>query len=163
MSVELVTPSQRYRASFLEAQRELGNDAKIVDDAAFAAMLDDLARARVREATATRVPATTLWLVDGEVFLGRISIRHTLSDALRVIGGHIGYDVRPSRRGQGLGTRMLALVLPRAKALGVDPAMLTCDASNDASWRMIERAGGTRVETFMHDGIDRYRYSLPTS
>jgi predicted acetyltransferase len=168
--VDLVLPSDRYRTSYLAAQQELGAEAKVTSDAAFTAMLDDLVAARTREATATRVPSTTLWLVEhgeggerGDEFLGRLSIRHALNDALRVIGGHIGYEVRPSRRGQGLGTLMLALALPRAKALGVDPAMLTCDADNDASWRMIERAGGTRVDEYMHQNILRYRYSLPTS
>ena len=163
MSAELVTPSERYRESFLAAQQELGADAKISDGAAFAAMLADFAAARVRAATPQRVPSTTLWLVDGDEFLGRISIRHVLSDALRVIGGHIGYDIRPSRRGQGLATRMLALALPRAKALGIDPAMLTCDVANVASSRVIERAGGVRVEAFVHAGVPCYRYLLPTA
>jgi predicted acetyltransferase len=167
MSIELVTPSERFRASFLAAQQELvaggAAPAKVVVEATFAAMLADIAAARTREATATRVPSTTLWLADGDDFVGRISIRHTLSDSLRVIGGHIGYDVRPSRRGQGYGNRMLALVKPHAKALGIDPAMLTCDAANQASWRMIERAGGTRTEAFVHEGIARFRYLLRTT
>ena len=63
---ELVTPHKRYRASFLAAQAELGEHAKIRDDAAFAALLVDIAAARVRVPTATRVPSTTLWLVDAE-------------------------------------------------------------------------------------------------
>ena len=107
--VALVVPDVRFRASFLAAQQELAADAKIVDDAAFAAMLVDIAAARTRDVTPTRVPSTTLWLVEGDAFIGRISIRHVLSDSLRLLGGHIGYDVRPSRRGQGYGRRMLAL------------------------------------------------------
>lgn len=162
--VELVTPSEAYRGSFLAAQRELGAEAKVVDDAAFAAMLVDIAAARTRAVTPTRVPSTTLWLVEpaADAFIGRISIRHVLSASLRVLGGHIGYDVRPSRRGQGHAVTMLRLALPHARALGVDPAMLTCDAANVPSWRTIERCGGTRTEEFVHDGIARYRYSLPT-
>jgi predicted acetyltransferase len=167
MSVELVTPSERYRASFLAGQQELiasGADApKVVVEATFAGMLVDIAAAKTREVTATRVPSTTLWLVDGDEFIGRISIRHVLSEALRRLGGHIGYDVRPSRRGQGYGIRMLRLAKPHAKALGIDPAMLTCDAANEASWRMIERAGGMRCEELVHDGIRRFRYLLPTT
>lgn len=56
--VALVTPSETYRGSFLAAQRELGADAKVIDDAAFAALLVDIAATRTREA-----------------FIGRISIR----------------------------------------------------------------------------------------
>jgi len=34
--------------------------------------------------------------VTEEQFVGRISIHHELNDALRVEGGHIGYDTVPS-------------------------------------------------------------------
>lgn len=52
------------------------------------------------------VPCTTLWWVDGSEYVGRLAIRHRLTPALRQIGGHIGYDVRPSaRRRGGAGTR----------------------------------------------------------
>jgi GNAT superfamily N-acetyltransferase len=58
------------------------------------------------------VPATTLWWADGEQFLGRLTIRHRLTPALETIGGHIGYDVRPSARRRGHATAMLAAALP---------------------------------------------------
>jgi len=165
---ELVVPSERYRASYLAAEQELvaiGAAAadEVVTDATFAAKLLRYANYHAGNVPAGRVPETTLWMVDGDEFLGRISIRHVLSDFLRVIGGHIGYDVRPSRRRQGLGHRMLALALPRAKALGIDPALLTCDAANLASRAVIERAGGTLVEEFTYEGIASLRFSLPTS
>ena len=38
------------------------------------------------------VPATEMWWVDGETFLGRITIRHRLTPHLLEVGGHIGYD-----------------------------------------------------------------------
>ena len=47
------------------------------------------------------VPATELWWVDGDEFLGRISIRHRLTPTLLEVGGHIGYDVRPTARRRG--------------------------------------------------------------
>ena len=42
------------------------------------------------------VPSTTLWWVEDVDYLGRIAIRHRLTPDLREVGGHIGYDVRPS-------------------------------------------------------------------
>src|SRR5258705_3907382 len=47
------------------------------------------------------VPSTTLWWVDGDEYLGRLAIRHRLTPRLTDLGGHIGYDVKPSapRRG----------------------------------------------------------------
>lgn len=164
----LVLPSAQLEASFVESERELlalGVPAErlALDAAAFRRRLASLRALREDPPPAGKVASTTFWLADGDAYLGRISIRHALNDALRVIGGHIGYDVRPSRRGQGLGGQMLALALPHAAALGIDPAMLTCDADNAASWRMIERCGGIREAEFIHEGIPRYRYSLPTT
>jgi len=163
----LALPSDQFEASFLESERELialgvPLERLALDAAAFRTRLLRLADSREGRVAPGKVGDTTLWLVDGDAYLGRISIRHALNDALRVLGGHIGYDVRPSRRGQGLGGQMLALALPQAAALGIDPAMLTCDAANTASWRMIERCGGTRECEFMHEGVPRYRYWLPT-
>jgi RNA polymerase sigma-70 factor (ECF subfamily) len=55
------------------------------------------------------VPETTWWWVDGDEYLGRISLRHRLTPRRRVAGGHIGYDVRPTaRRGLGSGGRLTA-------------------------------------------------------
>ena len=43
---------------------------------------------------------TTKWWVEGETYLGRASVRHELTDALRTVGGHIGYWIRPCVRGR---------------------------------------------------------------
>jgi predicted acetyltransferase len=88
------------------------------------------------------VPDTELWWVAEEEFLGRIGIRHRLTPMLREVGGHIGYDVRPSARRQGHATAMLREALPVARALGIDPALITCDVDNIGSRTVIERNGG---------------------
>jgi predicted acetyltransferase len=88
------------------------------------------------------VPWTARWWVDGDGYLGRIQIRHRLTERLLEWGGHIGYDMRPSARRQGHATAMLAAALPVAAGLGIDRALLTCDADNVASRRVIEANGG---------------------
>ena len=88
------------------------------------------------------VPDTTWWWLDGPEFLGRIALRHRLNEYLRTLGGHIGYDVRPSARRRGHATAMLAAALPRAHAMGIDPVLVTCDVDNVASRRVIEANGG---------------------
>lgn len=88
------------------------------------------------------VPQSTYWWAAGDEYLGRLSIRHRLTPHLRVEGGHIGYEVRPSARGQGHATAMLAAALPLAAALGIEHALLDPDASNLASRRVIEKNGG---------------------
>ena len=90
-----------------------------------------------------RVPQITLWWVSGDEYLGRIPIRHRLTAHLREIGGHIGYDIRPSARQHGHATAMLAAALPVARSLGIDPALLICDDDNIASRKVIEANGGT--------------------
>lgn len=105
------------------------------------------------------VPSTTLWWVDGDDFIGRIVVRHRLTQWLLDIGGHIGYDVRPSARGKGHATRMLNAALPTAHRLGVDPALLTCDEDNVASRKVIEANGGVFED---QRGI-KLRYWVPTS
>ncbi len=157
--LELALPGERFESSFREALGEQGNP--LADS--FSTVLQKFADRRAGIVAPGIVAETTLWLVEGDIYLGRISIRHTLNDRLRVLGGHIGYDIRPSRRGQGLGTKMLALALPHAHALGIDPAMLTCDAANVASWRMIERNGGVREAAYEHEGVTRLRYWIPTT
>lgn len=168
MSVELVFPSDRHAEGFLAAEQERVALGELSADSAItaAALPARLARWEANRhgvPDGLRVSATTLWLVDGPEYIGRISIRHELSDSLRIMGGHIGYDVRPSKRGIGLGTVMLRLSLRYAKDLGIDPAMLTCDATNVASRRMIERCGGAITEEYIHEGVARLRFSLPTS
>jgi len=88
------------------------------------------------------VPCTTWWWVDGPDYLGRIALRHQLTDWLRETGGHIGYDVRPAARRQGHATAMLRAVLPLAHGMGIDPALVTCDVDNLASRRVIQANGG---------------------
>ncbi|MFJ4223882.1 GNAT family N-acetyltransferase [Microbacterium sp. NPDC089695] len=82
------------------------------------------------------------WVVDGDEVVGFLSFRHELNDFLREVGGHIGYSVRPSRRRQGIASTALALGLDRAREIGLDRVLITCDDDNVGSYRTIEGAGG---------------------
>jgi predicted acetyltransferase len=84
------------------------------------------------------------WLVNSEdAIIGVVRIRHRLStDFLANEVGHIGYDVSPSQRGQGLGVVALKAGLDHARELGLTEAVLYADTDNPASWRTIERCGG---------------------
>jgi predicted acetyltransferase len=176
---ELIRPDSRFHRSFIvamaEFQAEGGGGAdddsvtgsaireyasRWADPAEFARYLrqmDDQARESRRPDR--RVPQTTLWWVSADEYLGRISIRHRLTARLREIGGHIGYDIRPSARRRGHATAMLAAALPVARSLGIDPALLTCDEDNVASRKVIEANAG------LPDGKSggKVRYWVPTS
>ena len=132
------------------------------DPAEFARFVADL-RARALEETPRPpmyVPTTDLWWVDGDEYLGRLSVRHRLAPGRSgQRNGHIGYDVRPSARRRGHATAMLAAALPVAATLNLPEVLVTCDNDNQASRRTIERNGGV-----LHDRLDeKLRYWLATS
>lgn len=88
------------------------------------------------------IPTSELWLIDEGAYVGWLSLRHTLGESLLQIGGHVGYAIRPARRGQGYGRRILQLGRERAKALGLQRILLTCDENNLASRKVIEANTG---------------------
>lgn len=104
------------------------------------------------------VPASTFWLLrDDNTLLGRTSIRKELSEHLRTIGGHIGYTIRPSQRQKGYGTAVLALSLIEAKKLGLKKVLVTCDESNKASAKIIEKSGGVLKDKYFGDELDELK------
>jgi predicted acetyltransferase len=105
-----------------------------------------------------RVPSITWWYVDGEQYLGRIALRVRLTEHLLEVGGHIGYDVRPTARRRGVATAMLAGALAHAATLGIEHALLTCDEDNIGSIKTIENAGGKLED--VRQG--KRRYWVPT-
>lgn len=113
----------------------------------FAAYVETLRRQRCGgDLPEGHVPATFLLAeVDAEV-VGRVSVRHQLTEWLAREGGHVGYGVRPQHRRRGFATEILRQSLVIARAVGVDRVLVTCDDSNVASASVIEAAGGVRDE-----------------
>ncbi len=105
-----------------------------------------------------RVHSDYFWIVDGEEFVGYLALRHGLTEWLLNEGGHIGFSVRPSRRRQGHAARALALSFTRARELGLDRVLLTCDEDNDGSRRTIESNGGVYEDS--RNGKRRYWIDL---
>ena len=96
------------------------------------------------------IPSSEFWLVRGKYgLLGTSSLRHTLTEHLRNIGGHIGYNIRPSERRKGYGTLILALTLEKARELGLKRVLVTCDEDNIASAKIIEKNGGRLENTYI--------------
>jgi predicted acetyltransferase len=87
---------------------------------------------------------------DGE-FCGSIGLRwQPGTSALPPhVLGHVGYAVVPWKRGLGYATLALKLLLPDARAEGLEHVELTTDADNVASQRVITANGGVLVEDFL--------------
>ncbi len=88
------------------------------------------------------VNATTFYLTLEDEIIGAINVRHELNESLLNFGGHIGYGVRPSKRGNGYAKLMLQMVVPFLKELGLNKVLLTCATKNIASAKTIESCGG---------------------
>jgi predicted acetyltransferase len=94
-----------------------------------------------------KVPCETLWLCAQDIFIGEVSFRHELNDFLRVMGGHVGYGIRPTLMNQGYGTLALRLTRERAARRGMDRLLVTCDPDNQASEKVIIKNGGVYETT----------------
>lgn len=147
----LVPPSADYEANFLRLMKEFIAEGSRRYEFMYPSARDDFAkfvRRLERAAVGSKlqpgfVAETTYWLRQGaDRIVGTCRLRHRLSRALKHEGGHIGYDIRPSERGRGYGTLQLALVLEKAGEMGLSRVLVTCDADNTGSSRVIERNGG---------------------
>jgi len=180
----LVRPDVRLHASWAETIAEFGSETlhgsgawhgdggplNLTETgcAAFVAMLLPYADTTT-DLPEDRVHCDYYWITDGEAadessdeeVVGFLALRHTLTAWLLEEGGHIGYSVRPSRRGRGHAGRALALAVERSAELGLDRVLLTCDVDNEASRRTIEGNGGVYEDT--RHGKRRYWISTPLS
>ncbi|MFI8520600.1 GNAT family N-acetyltransferase [Streptomyces sp. NPDC085481] len=167
----LIAPTAQLHTSWLDAHSEwtrgtgqdgpgmrLAADSAFAIPEVFASWVYRLREQsdRTRPQPDGRVHATHWWIVEDDTYLGAIDLRHELDDFLLRAGGHIGYSVRPSARRRGLATWALGAVLPEARALGLTRVLLTCDDTNIASARTIERNGGV-LEDVRETEIGRKR------
>lgn len=163
--VSLIIPEEKYLPSYKEAYAEymaLGVSAYGMTDADSVDIFEKYENYRLeRNLKPDWVGSHSYWLVDEENahFIGEIAIRHRLNDALAIRGGHIGYMVRCNCWNQGYGTLMLKLGLEKAKALGLTRVLITCDETNAASARVMEKNGCLHEDTITcGDGSRTRRY-----
>ena len=88
------------------------------------------------------VPSVTYWLMDDGQPIGIGRLRLRLTDALRHIGGSIGYAIDPLRRRQGCGKALLNLILEETRRRGMKELLITIYPDNIASRRVAEGCGG---------------------
>lgn len=167
---KLVLPNAQYKKSFLAALKEFNNDTMQQDEPQYGGIAADFTgfvkalkdRAKGKNLPKGYVPDTQFWLVMGNNYLGRVSIRHKLSPALKARGGHIGYAIRPSERNKGYGSLILKLALPKALKLGIEKALITCAVGNEYSRKIIEKNGGVLIKNDKVAEPGSLRFWVPT-
>jgi len=115
-----------------------------------------------------QVPCSTYWLVDhNSNIVGVSNLRHRLNERLLLIGGHIGFGIRPSARKLGYGDTILRESLKKALDIGIEKVLVTCDKTNMGSARIIKKNGGVfQDEEYVQsekDIVQRYWIVLQTS
>lgn len=154
-----------HQAQILEMMEEwLATGEKIVpyairrqdvhDFAAWCASLE------LQNPPADMVPDSTFLCLEEESgqMVGAVNIRHWLNDSLLLNGGHIGDGVRPSRRREGIGTRMVALALEECRRMDIQRVLMVCDRENVASRKTIQRNGGVLENEVLVDGVLEQRF-----
>lgn len=164
----IIEPDAAWQPVFLAmaaefvASGDMRYEAALTDFAGYLLRLQQAARGE--DLSPDRVRQSTYWGVDGDMIVGTVRLRHTLTPALEQFGGHIGYDVRPSQRRRGYGAALLACTLVRVRQFGLTGVLLTCDTDNIGSARVIEKNGGHLLRQTMVDGypklISRYWIDL---
>jgi predicted acetyltransferase len=156
----LVFPDVRYQNSFIAAMEEFQAEGRQTDlslrqlEQHFPEFIARLRDTHHPPPDSGLVPETLYWAVDDREYIGHISLRHRLNPSLERYGGHIGYEVRPSRRREGHGTRMLALLLPHARRLGLQRVLITCSEDNIGSRKIIQTNGGQLQDIIQNEFQD---------
>ncbi|WP_369903214.1 GNAT family N-acetyltransferase [Bacillus manliponensis] len=160
MTLRLVKPTVALQNEYLQFHKEWKESGELMvpwviskDPTHFPEMVQSLLDAEQgKNIPKTWVPDSTYWLVTEENHvIGAVNIRHQLTEHLLNVGGHIGYGIRPSERGKGYATKLLALSVKKAKELGITNILVVCDESNIASEKTILHNGGRRDDDFIEE------------
>lgn len=151
--LKLIRPTMQFEKEFKEAVAEMADyypgtlSPAQLHEMTVEAFIAHCQSMEQRDPDGDLVPSSELWLMDDGEFIGAMSIRHRLNDFLKEFGGHVGYAIRPSKRGHGYGTMGLSLALDFLKERGVTRVFVTCDDDNLASKKIIESNGGVLQDT----------------
>ena len=152
MKIKLVLPGPTYWKSYLDSFYDIDREGDVkgmnwdglsTPEQFFKDVLD----MKEGRNLGPLVPCTNFWIIYEDEYCGRMSIRHELNDFLRLFGGHIGYEVKPSARKKGIATKALSLALDYCRdELHLHDLLLTCADDNFGSIKTIKKNGGTLIE-----------------
>lgn len=153
--IKLVVPSRKYKDGFQNMVREYKNYDDIESEGwlefyqdglrDFEGYLQELKdHSEGKNLPEDWVTCHTFWAIDGnDKVVGVSRVRMSLdNEYLKQCGGHIGYEIVPSQKRKGYGTEALRLTIEKAKELGLDKVLITCNFDNIGSIKVIENNGG---------------------
>ena len=110
----------------------------------FAAFVQELADEALGNGLPPGVPPQQTYFVvlASTTVIGELRFRPVVDPPYERWNGHIGYNLRPRYRGQGYGTRALALVLVEARRRGLPGVQVPVEEPNPASARIVVKNGG---------------------
>jgi len=103
-------------------------------------------------------------IYNGDIFIGKISLRigHNFHS---YYNGNIGYEIDAAYRGHGYAYLACCMILKAARAHNMDKIIISCDESNIASYKTIEKLGAKLIEICnvpkdyfaWHEGMEKQR------
>jgi predicted acetyltransferase len=149
-TMNLIEPDLQYKNAYYrycESFRAAGEPARALEELAFKNFPAFIKRLKDYSMgsgfTVGFVRVNAYWLARADqTIVGNSNLRHRLTPSLEDLGGHIGYTISPLERHKGNGTLLLQLTLEKAKEMGLEKVLITCDADNTASAGVIINNGG---------------------
>ena len=163
--MQLQVPSDQFQESYKQYIKELGSEERYpfpldFDYSDFDAYLSKVEDFEIgRNLPRAYVQSTTRWLILDDEIVGVTNMRHHLNESILRCGGHIGLSIRPSQRGNNLGTRLMAMSINYLRdQLSVGDIHIHCHKSNVASSKAIIACGGVLDSDIDDNGhiVERY-------
>lgn len=167
-TISLVTPTPAHKAQMLALSQAFQDRQLKLHGAISLEMFDTyeewLAFSQAPAGTVApnnafiKVADQTFFGVSEDNLLGVINIRHELNDYLLKFSGHIGYSVHPEYWGQGIASQMLEQALAYCRGRQMQKVLITCNDTNLASAKVIEKHGGVLENKVHNDQTLMRRY-----
>ncbi|MCL2353311.1 MAG: GNAT family N-acetyltransferase [Defluviitaleaceae bacterium] len=156
-SKEHESQAMTYRQRYIDlGEKEINGSSQLIKYKDYDEWLERIKSEKAIEPSLTHTPSTTYFMIrktDDKV-IGSIQLRHHLTEELKKDGGNIGYGICPSERGKDYGVRQLSLVVEKARELGLDKVMISCNKDNRASAQVAIKNGGVLAgEGFDEDEV----------
>lgn len=155
----LVKPHLRFKESYRSYINELADEERYplimdFDHTNFDSFLNKLKEYENGESLQEgHVANITYWLVEGSEIIGVSNLRPKLNEQIQYCGGHIGLGIRPSKRRNDFGSKLLELTIQEAWKLGLTELHIHCYKSNLASAKVIQANNGRLHSEITQDQV----------